>query len=79
MPTADLFWQYAEEAMLAARHSKNEAENRAMLNLARTWTQAALKSEGTLGLLASLEEIRSEKAASNERDFPILWLVPPIA
>jgi hypothetical protein len=72
MTSTDLFWQYAEEATLAARHSKNEAEKRAMLDLARTWTQAALESEGTLFALASLEEIRAAKAASNERDFPIL-------
>jgi hypothetical protein len=72
MSNTDLFWQYAEEATLAARHSKNETEKRAMLDLARTWTQAAFQSEGTLFALASLEEIRAAKAASNERDFPIL-------
>ena len=48
MSNADQFWQYAEEAMLGARHSKNEREKRALLNLARIWTQAALESEVTV-------------------------------
>ena len=46
MSTTDQFWQYAEEAMLGARHSKNETEKRALLDLARSWTHAALQSEG---------------------------------
>ena len=48
MPKADLFWQHAEEAMLWARQSKTEREKRAFLDLARTWTQAAMNIEATL-------------------------------
>ena len=36
------FWQYAEEAILSARHAKSDEERKALLDLARTWTQAAL-------------------------------------
>jgi hypothetical protein len=39
------FWRYAEEAMLSARHSKTDNERQAQLDLAHTWTQAALRSE----------------------------------
>ena len=70
----NLFWQYAEEAMLAARHSKNEPEKQVMLDLARTWTKAALQSEGTLFALASLDEIRAAKVASDKNAFPSLDL-----
>jgi hypothetical protein len=42
------FWQYAEEAMLSARYAKTDTDKRAMLDLARTWSQAALQSEGTV-------------------------------
>jgi hypothetical protein len=46
MSKADQFRQYAEEAMRWARQSKTENEKQALLDLARTWTQAALRSEG---------------------------------
>jgi hypothetical protein len=45
MTEADAFRQYAEEAMLVARLSKTDAERMALINLARTWTQAALHSD----------------------------------
>jgi hypothetical protein len=43
---SDQYWQYANEAMRRALESKTELEERALLNLARTWTLAALKSDG---------------------------------
>ena len=64
MSTTDQFWQYAEEAMLGARHSKNETEKRALLDLSRSWTQAALQSEGTIFVTASLEGVKAAKFAS---------------
>ena len=67
MSTTDRFWQYAEEAMLGARHSKNETEKRALLDLARSWTQAALQSEGTLVVIASLEATDAAKLALAKR------------
>jgi hypothetical protein len=48
MSTADEFWQYAEEAMLRASRSTVEKERLALMDLARTWTQAALHSDTKL-------------------------------
>lgn len=45
MSNAGQFWQYAEEAMLSARQSKTDNEKQSQLDLARAWTQAALRSE----------------------------------
>jgi hypothetical protein len=42
MPTTDQFWQYAKEAILSASYAKTDEDRRDMLDLARTWTQAAL-------------------------------------
>jgi hypothetical protein len=38
----DQFWQYAEEAILSASYAKTDEDRRDLLDLARTWTQAAL-------------------------------------
>jgi hypothetical protein len=48
MSKADQFWQYAEEAMRWARQAKTEKEKQSLIELARTWTQAAACSEGTV-------------------------------
>jgi hypothetical protein len=45
MSKSNQFLQYAEEAMLSARHSIDEIEKLALLDLARLWTQASLQSE----------------------------------
>ena len=45
MSNASEFWRYAEEAMLSARQCKTDNEKQAQLDLAHTWTQAALRSE----------------------------------
>jgi hypothetical protein len=39
---ADEFWQYAKEAILSASYAKTDDERQGLLDLARTWTQAAL-------------------------------------
>ena len=67
MSDSDQFWRYAEEAMLDARHAKNETEKRALLALARSWTQAALQSDGTLVVTASLERAKATKVAATKR------------
>jgi hypothetical protein len=41
MSTVELFWQYAEQALRQAVQSKNEKEQLALIELARTWTQTA--------------------------------------
>ena len=48
MSTADQFWQFAEEAMRRALLSKSEIEKQALMDLAHTWTQAALRSRGAM-------------------------------
>ena len=47
MSKADEFRQYANEAMRWAHRSKNEREKLALIELARTWMQAALHREST--------------------------------
>ena len=42
MSNTDEFWQYAKEAVLSASYAKADDEKQALLDLARTWTQAAL-------------------------------------
>ena len=66
MSDSDQFWRYAEEAMLDARHAKNETEKRALLALARSWTQAALQSDGTLVVTASLERAKATKVTTTK-------------
>ena len=36
------FWQYANEAMLSAYCAETDDERQGFLDLARTWTQAAI-------------------------------------
>jgi hypothetical protein len=45
MSPSEQFWQYANEAFRRADRSENEKEKQALLDLARTWTQAAVASE----------------------------------
>jgi hypothetical protein len=42
MSKTDEFWQYAKEAILSASRAETDDERRDLLDLARTWTQAAL-------------------------------------
>jgi hypothetical protein len=48
MSQTDQFWQYAKEAMLSAAAAKTDKDRQGLLELARTWTQAALQSGGLL-------------------------------
>ena len=43
MSETDEFWQYAREAMLSVGYAKTDEEKRDLIELARTWTQAALQ------------------------------------
>jgi hypothetical protein len=45
MSEADQFRQYAEEALRWATASTTEKERRSLMELARTWSQAATASE----------------------------------
>jgi hypothetical protein len=42
MPITDQYWQYAKEAMLSASYAKTDEDRQELLELARTWTHAAL-------------------------------------
>jgi len=49
MSEADLFRQYAKEAMHRSSKAPSENEKRTLIDLACTWAQAALMSERVLG------------------------------
>ena len=42
MSKTDEFWLYAKEAIISASSAETEDERQGLLDLARTWTQAAL-------------------------------------
>jgi len=42
MSITDQFWQYAKEAILSAYGAEPEKDRQDLIDLARTWTQAAL-------------------------------------
>jgi hypothetical protein len=42
MAMTDQYWQYAKEAILSACDAKTDDDRQGLLELARTWTQAAL-------------------------------------
>jgi hypothetical protein len=42
MTKTDEFWQYAKEAIVSASRAETDDEKQGLLDLARTWTQAAL-------------------------------------
>jgi hypothetical protein len=49
MSDADLFRQYAKEAMHESSEATSNSEERALADLACTWAQAALMSERIFG------------------------------
>jgi hypothetical protein len=59
MSEADQFRQYAEEALLWACQCKTEKEKRTLIELARTWSQAALESGSTVVVSNSPPEHRA--------------------
>ena len=59
MAKADQFRQYAEEAMRWDFQAKTEKQKQAYIDLAHTWTQAAVHSEHILGVNDSPPEARA--------------------
>jgi hypothetical protein len=59
MSEADQFWEYAEEALQWANRSTIEKEKKTLLELARTWTQAARESDRTVVVNDSPPEARA--------------------
>jgi len=49
MSDADLFRQYAKEALRESSSIKDESEKQALIDLAFTWTQAAMASDRVFG------------------------------
>jgi hypothetical protein len=49
MSEADLFRQYAKEAVHGASKATSENEKQTLIDLAFTWSQAAVMSERVLG------------------------------
>jgi hypothetical protein len=47
MSKTDPFWQYAKEAILSAYEAKTDEDKESLLELARTWTQAALQERAS--------------------------------
>jgi hypothetical protein len=50
----DEFWQYAKEAVVSAANAKTDDDRQDLLELARTWTQAALQERRSTGRSGSL-------------------------
>ncbi len=48
MSEIDQFWQYAREAMLSVGYAKTDEEKQDLIELAQTWTQAALHGRAHL-------------------------------
>jgi len=48
MSITDQFWQYAKEAILSASYAKTDEDRQGLLELARTWTQAALQERRSI-------------------------------
>lgn len=63
MSETDQFWQYAREAILSVSNAKTDEDKQALLDLARTWTAAALK-ERSLSQLSAAEVGAGRKAVS---------------
>jgi hypothetical protein len=59
MTNADQFRQYAEEAMRWAFQSSTEKDKQAYIDLALTWTQAAVQNEHIFGVNDSPPEARA--------------------
>ena len=47
MSKTDQFWQYAKEAMVSASRAKTAEDRQGLLELAQTWTQAAILERAT--------------------------------
>jgi hypothetical protein len=48
MSKSDDFWQYAEEAFRSVPEAESESRKQALIDLALTWTQAALKADASV-------------------------------
>jgi hypothetical protein len=65
MSKTDQFWQYAKEAMLSACFAETHDDKRGLLELARTWTQAALLERASPVITTARLTLVSHKGASS--------------
>jgi hypothetical protein len=70
MSETDQFWQYAKEALLSACYAKTDEDKRDMLDLARTWTEAALQQRKCFSRSHPLVD-RNSPAEFTERNRPL--------
>jgi|HubBroStandDraft_6_1064221.scaffolds.fasta_scaffold1916568_1 hypothetical protein len=59
------FWQYAKEAILSACEANTEKDKKGLLELARTWTQAALQERASAN--------RSRQTGWGQRSTAFRW------
>ena len=52
MSETDQFWQYAKEATFSACYANTDTDKQSLLELARTWTEAALQSRSQGAVLS---------------------------
>jgi hypothetical protein len=52
MSETDQFWQYAKEATFSACYANTDKDKQSLLELARTWTEAALQSRSQGAVLS---------------------------
>ena len=64
MSKTDQFWQYAREAILSVSYAEGDEEEQGLLDLARTWTQAALQERSPPVETARLRPVQLEKGAN---------------
>jgi hypothetical protein len=64
MSDADLYRQYAKEAMHGSSKVKDENEKQALVDLAFTWAQAALMSDRVLGSSFVADSRQRDEAAA---------------
>jgi len=55
MPITDQYWQYAKEAILSACDAKTDDDRQGLLELAGTWTQAALLERRSINYNSPIE------------------------
>jgi hypothetical protein len=48
MSETDQFWQFAKEAIVSVGYAESDKDKQDLLELARTWTQAALQQRRVL-------------------------------
>jgi hypothetical protein len=60
-PAAEEFREFAQECLRSASETKSERHRQVLLDMARSWIQAALEVERNLGLIAE-GPLRSAKA-----------------